>query len=332
METPYHGDAAIREEATGGGFVLPPHRQESSSVTIPLSVVVVAHDMGRELPRTLRTLSPDYQRDIEGGDYEVVLVDNGSTGPSDEAMLAGFSGRLRSLRIDPAPPSPAHAANLGVNMADGELVGLIVDGARMASPGLLSGALLATRLAEWPIVATPGYHLGSHRHMQAGDTGHDQDSEDRLLASVDWQRDGDRLFEISTLAASSGRGWFGPMGESSALFMLRETWRNLNGLDERFELPGGGLVNHDLYRRACALKDARLIVLLGEGTFHQFHAGAATSRRLKWDEMHAEYETLRGEEYRPPPNAPLYLGAVPPSALPHLEQSVQLAMKRSRRS
>jgi hypothetical protein len=301
-------------------------------VRIPLSVVVVAHDMGRELPRTLRTLSPDYQRDIDGADYEVVLVDNGSARPLDEETLATHPGQLRPVRLNPAPPSPAHAANIGVEMAQGELVGLIVDGARMASPGLLAGVLLATRLAERPIIATPGYHLGSARHMHAGDTGYDQTSEDQLLAGIDWQNEGYGLFEISTLAGSSGRGWFGPMGESSALFMPRESWRELDGLDERFELPGGGLVNHDLYRRACALEGAQLIVLLGEGTFHQFHGGAATSRRLGWEEMHAEYEALRGERYRPPTNQPLYLGAIPASAFPHLEESVQLARKRLGRS
>jgi hypothetical protein len=288
--------------------------------------------MDRELPRTLRTLSPDYQRGIDVRDYEVVVVDNGSPRPLDEAMLAAFPGRLRSFRVNPAPVSPARAANLGVDMADGELVGLIVDGARMASPGLLDRALLAMRLSERPIVATPGYHLGLDRHMQAADAGYDQSTEDRLLDRVNWQHDGYRLFEVSTLAASSGRGWFGPMGESSALFMRPETWGELHGLDERFELPGGGLVNHDLYRRACVLEGGQLILLLGEGTFHQFHGGAATSRRLHWEEMHAEYEAIRGQPYRPPTNQPLYLGGVPTTALSHLEQSVQLARKRLRRS
>ena len=98
------------------------------------------------------------------------------------------------------------------------------------------------------------------------------------------------------------------MGESSSLFLHRETWRALGGLDERFTLPAGGLANHDLYRRACAARGAELVVLLGEGTFHQYHGGAATSRRFTWDEMHDDYRAIRGEAHRPPSTQPLYLG------------------------
>jgi glycosyltransferase involved in cell wall biosynthesis len=295
---------------------------------VSLSVVVVAYDMRRELPRTLRSLGPNYQRCIDAGDYEVVLVDNGSPEPLDAAMLGAFPGRIRTTRLDPAPASPARAANLGIDMADGAAVGLIVDGARIATPGLLAHARLAMRLADRPVVTAPGYHLGAVRHMEAGTTGYDQQTEDRMLAEIDWQRDGYALFEVATLAASSGRGWFGPMGESSALFLPRELWSELGGLDERFVLPGGGLVNHDLYRRACTLPDAQLVMLLGEGTFHQFHGGAATSRRFTWEEMNEEYQALHSERYRPPANEPLYVGRVPPPALSHVAESVRLAQKR----
>ena len=65
-----------------------------------LSVVVVVHDMARELPRTLRTLDPAHQRGIAADDYEVVVVDNGSVVPVSPADLP-FSGTLRIERIDP---------------------------------------------------------------------------------------------------------------------------------------------------------------------------------------------------------------------------------------
>lgn len=292
----------------------------------PLSVVVVVHDMVRELPRTLHTLDPRHQRDIDPDDYEVVVVDNGSSVPVEPGLVDGFSGTVRVIRLDPAPPSPARAANVGIEAASGDLVGLIVDGARMVTPRLLSRAVLAQRLADRPVVTAPAWHLGSVPHMRAAEVGHDQIAEDRLLAASGWEDDGYALFSIATFAGSSWRGVFGPMGESSSLFLEASTWHELGGLDERFALPGGGLVNHDLYRRACALPDVRLVEILGEGTFHQYHGGAATSRRFGWREMHADYREIRGHGFQPPANDPLYLGTVPTAALGHLEWSARLAL------
>ncbi len=297
-------------------------------MTLPLSVVVVAYDMDRELPRTLRTLAPGSQRGIAADDYEVVVVDNGSPTPVDESVIAGFPGHIRVERLDPAPPSPAAAANLGLARAEGALVGLLIDGARMASPGLLAQARLGARLADRPVVATLAWHLGPGLHMDAAATGHDRAAEDELLATVDWEADGYRLFGISTLAASSRPGWFAPLGESNALFLPRELWAELGGLDERFVIPGGGRLNHDVYRRACGLEGAQLVVLLGEGTFHQTHGGAATSGRFAKADADAEYEALRGEPFARPANEALYVGAVPAEVLPHLDESVRQRLDR----
>jgi len=296
-----------------------------SSSALSVTVVVVAYDMAREVPRTLRSLAPDYQQGMTAGEYEVILVDNGSPEPLAGSAFDSFGARLRSTRIDPAPPTPARAANLGIQMAESDFVGVLIDGARLASPGLLARAQLARSLAPRPIVATLGWHLGSARHMDAPGTGYDQAAEDELLAGSGWEHDGYQLFSISTLAASSARGWFAPMGESNGLFMAKSMWEELGGFDEAFALPGGGLSNHDLYRRACELEDTQLVVLLGEGTFHQIHGGAATSGRVGWDEMHAEYVELRGRAYQPPAKERLYLGTVPDAALPHIEQSAKRA-------
>jgi hypothetical protein len=296
-----------------------------------VSVVVVAYDMARELPRTLHSLSPSYQRDICADDYEVIVVDNGSPQPIDPELIDAFPGHIRHERIDPAPPAPARAANLGIGLARGDLVGLVLDGARIASPGLLARARLARRLADRPIIATVGFHLGPTRHMDAAADTYDQTREDALLAETDWTADGYALFGVSTLAASSARGWFRPMGETNGLFMPRALWDELGGLDEAFALPGGGLSNHDLYRRACELEGVQLIVLLGEGTFHQMHGGAATSGRYGWDEMHDEYVALRGRPYAPPRNDRLYVGEVPPTALAVVADSATWAIDAHRR-
>jgi hypothetical protein len=303
---------------------LPPEDPRPPAV----SVVVVAHAMARELPRTVRTLTAPYQRDLDAEDIQVVVVDNGSPVPLELPPDRGPGTTVTLARLDPAPPSPARAANVGLARATAPLVGLVVDGARMASPGLLSTASLAARLADRPVIATLGWHLGPARHMDAAESGWDQRVEDELLAACGWQEDGYQLFEVSTLAGSSGRGWFGTLGESSALFMPAAMWQELGGLDEAFELPGGGLVNHDLLRRACALESTQLIVLVGEGTFHQFHGGAATSRRWTWDEMHTDYQRLRGVPFEPPRNDPIYVGRLPVAALPHVRTSVELAERR----
>jgi cellulose synthase/poly-beta-1,6-N-acetylglucosamine synthase-like glycosyltransferase len=55
-----------------------------------LSVIVVSYNMARELPRTIRSISPAMQHDIDSRDYEVILIDNGSTQAFDEAELRRF--------------------------------------------------------------------------------------------------------------------------------------------------------------------------------------------------------------------------------------------------
>ncbi len=284
-----------------------------------LSIVVVAYDMARELPRTLATLSPAYQRAVDDLNYEVVVVDNGSPAP---VSVDPSDPHLRLHRIDDAPPSPVRAANTGIDLAAGSAVGLWIDGARMASPGLIAKAAATLGTGPRVIVATMAMHLGPAPQMQSAANGYDQGAEDELLASIDWAADGYDLFTISVLAGSSLRGWFGPMGETNSLFLGRQLWDELGGLDPAFARPGGGLANHDLFRRACDLPDTTLVVLHGEATFHQFHGGAATSGQASRDELWAEYESIRGVPYEPPARDREYFGAPCPQAMVHLRQSI----------
>lgn len=296
-----------------------------SSHDVALSIVVVAFDMQREICRTLQSLGASYQRGIPAGDYEIIVVDNGSPRPLALPPSEAIGVAVRLHRIDHASPSPAGAANAGIALARGDLIGLVVDGARMASPGLLAGAQQADALSSRSVTTAPAWHLGPGAQIDATAHGYDQAAEDRLLEACGWEQDGYQLFSISTAAPSSQRGLFGAMGESSSLFLRRELWHELGGLDERFSLPGGGLVNHDLYRRACALEGTQLVVLLGEGTFHQTHGGAATSGLIGRDEMREEYARLVGEPHRPPSNRPIFLGSVSLQYLPHIAASVELA-------
>jgi tetratricopeptide (TPR) repeat protein len=294
------------------------HRQKPD-----VSVVVVVYNIPREAPRTLFSLSPGYQRHIRATDYEVIIVDNASDPPLDRGVIEKtFGENFRLIRIDAAPPSPAHAVNRGLAEARGEIIGVMVDGARLVTPGLLHFARRGARLYERAVVATLGWYLGHDFQSWAMLAGYDKRREDALLSSVDWQRDGYRLFEVSTLDESSVDGWLTPISESNALFLRREMWRELGGLDERFDAPGGGFLNLDTYRRALELPGTHLVVLLGEGTFHQLHGGVSTNlpverqaeSQARWA---AQYAAIRGQPYGLllPRIPTTYLGVLPRPAL-----------------
>lgn len=279
---------------------------------VPLiSVVLVSFNMARELPRTVRSLSPSMQRGIQPGESEIIVVDNGSKDETNWRGLPSWGGAVRSASKLAPTKSPVLAANLGLEMAEGDVVGLMIDGARMATPGLLARALQASRIHERAVIATVGFHLGPEHQSVSVQKGYCQQVEDELLAEADWTVDAYRLFDISVFAGSSPKGWFFPMSESNALFMRKSLWEELGGLDSQFVTSGGGLANLDLFARACALPDVQLIVILGEGTFHQVHGGAsANSPQSKWQEYHAEYMQIRGRSFVTPQLTPLYLGAV----------------------
>lgn len=285
--------------------------------------------MQREVPRTLYSLSSAFQRGIEEDEYEVIVVENGSSEPLGAGLVESFGKNFRYTFLEDPPASPAYAMNLGAKMARGESLGLMIDGARIASPGMLRLAKMALGCFDRPVISTLAFHLGSEVQMQAVKRGYCPAEEDKLLASVDWRDDGYRLYEISTLAGSSRHGWFHPIAESNGVFMNRATYCDLGGFDERFVQPGGGLVNLDFYRRACDLPNSPLVVLLGEGTFHQVHGGVMTNCPAeeadnRWAFYDEEYRRLRGTHFSSPLKEPIFLGTAPVSGLQWIKKSCEL--------
>jgi Glycosyl transferase family 2 len=256
--------------------------------------------MKRELPRTLLSLSPRYQN-CAADDCEIIVVDNNSRQRPDAASFADLNANLQILACSKPSPSPVGAINEGLARARAPLIGVWIDGARMASPGLVNACLAASKLHERPVIATPNYQLGPNLQRISSEDGYDQAAEDALLASIAWPQDGYRLFEVSTPEIKGGPT--GAMLESNALFLPRVLWDELGGYDAQFSEPGGSVVNPDSLIRAAGLPGTQFIRILGEGTFHQIHGGLSTTSQAKAISMLKEgsraYLRLRGKPLAP---------------------------------
>ena len=279
-----------------------------------LSVVVIFFDMRREASRTLWSLTPAYQ-DVPADEYEVIAVDNGSPEPLDPRGEPAWAENFRLLRLDPGPPSPVAALNHAVGQARGLQVMILIDGARILSPGILGYALKAFRAFDDPFVYTLGMHIGDEVQNESMVRGYDQAVEDELLESIDWRTNGYELFKVSSLARSSRHGFFSTLSESNCVALRKDAFHRIGGYDERFRSRGGGLVNLDFFNRVHLDTSIDPVMLLGEATFHQFHGGVATNVPTKdhpWAEFASEYEAITGRPYETVSRPPHYLGRLHP--------------------
>jgi cephalosporin hydroxylase len=298
-----------------------------------LSVIVVARNIPRELPRTIWSLSPSLQQEIDADDYEIIVVDNGSRIAFDEAICRERGGNIAFCRVPNPTLSPVAAANFGLARAKGKLIGVLSDGACLASPRLLRAALEAAKLHHRPVIATMNFQIGHAHKIPAPQA---LIREEELLKQVDWLCDPYSLFSISSLSPPSSGGWFAPIRESNALFLSAAHWRELGGYEEAFQEFAGGFANQDLWIRAASSPDSRIIMLLGEATFRQSHNSLDEDRGESPERVSGvpdgdvggyppaywmEYERIRGKPYTTIETSSLYFGSLRRQVLPSLEFS-----------
>jgi len=294
-------------------------------VTLPrpapaLSIVVVFYDMEREARRTLHSLSARYQQGVREEDYEVVAIDNGSPRRLGEDFVRQFGPNFRYRYLDGANASPAAAINLGVALARSDYLAVMIDGARILSPGVLRHGLALPAMFPRPCGLVSGWHLGPDFQPRSLERGYNRDREDSLLASIRWPEDGYRLFEISS-PHDPVATWFDLVDESNCTFFHRDTLAAVGGYDERFASAAGGLVNYDVQARLQERPDVDTVVILGEGTFHQVHGGATSSTpqsRLASvvEAFQQEYLAIRGRQWvwPLPSRNPHFVGHLPAPA------------------
>jgi hypothetical protein len=310
----HHFGVRIREGTTS----VPRPPAFEAHVRPRLSVILVVHDMPREAPRTVRSLLPEYQRGMATDEYEILIIENGSKKPIPEAEVRRFPRNVHYHYLEDPPPSPAHAINFGAARATGEVLAIMIDGACLASPGALEAGLRPFRSFPNPVVVTRYFVLGWGLQRQTMLEGYDATREDELLSSIEWPKDGYRLFEVSSPLTFGGptEHWLTSWFESNCLFLYKKTFERIGGADERFDFPGGGLVNIDFFVNASELPGAQPICVIGEGVFHQIHGGItsntpAEDARAKELLYKAQYETLRGRPVSAPLKGYFFMGRLP---------------------
>jgi hypothetical protein len=264
----------------------------------PLSIVVICYEMRHQLANTIRSLLPPYQSDVAIDQYEIRIIDNGSKLPLPEEFWNLSPNVIYEHVVkEQAPKNPGVAINRAVARTKSPVVCIMIDGARMVTPRVIRWGLDLATLSPATLVEVRGWHLGPQMQVHSIEEGYNSEREKILLEQIRWPDDGYKLFDISAPAASMPGGFTGLAAESTCLFMSRSLFDRTGGYDERYEEPGGGLCNADFFCRAVQASE-RVFALLGEGTFHQVHGGAATgisgakSLRESFRRWKREYETL----------------------------------------
>ena len=270
-----------------------------------LSIVVVAYDMARELPRT----------------HEVVVVDNGSPEPVRACDVEAHGPGFRLVAPGAAPASPVGALEAGFAASRGEVVAFMIDGARIPSPDVAAPTIEAFAALDRPgsggppCVTVPSWHLGPD--VQNASMGRDycREVEDLMPASVDWRGDGYQLFELCERLdpSSEGAAWFAAVAESNFVAVRRAVHASVGGFDAGLSSAGGGLANLDYLKRLVEDAGCRVASLFGEGTFHQIHGGISTNageHDAHRPAMAAEYEALGGRPWTMPDYVPVAFGSL----------------------
>jgi hypothetical protein len=292
-----------------------------------LSIILIVYKMPDQADKTLYSLSPAYQRGAKEKDYEVIVVENSSDRLLGAERATRHAANVRYFCRDETQRTPVHAINFGAAKARGTHLAIMIDGARMMTPGVVHNTLQVFRMAPKAAVSALGYHIGNKLQQVAVNEGYDEAEEAKLLQKIRWPEDGYRLFNIAVLSGSCQGGFFQANAESNFIAMSVRKWNELGGMNSRYNNFGGGNANLDLYKRLLEGSSVPLYLLFGEGSFHQFHGGVTTGTRTEertrvYKQLTDQDIAIRGQDRAPPNVQPILFGAAHPSVYRFIRHSL----------
>lgn len=272
-----------------------------------LSIIISSYKMERELPRTIESCLPPFQTDVDDYLIEILVLNNDDTiSIAKEDLPRGVTRVINSKSNN---GSPVKLMNFGIRKAQSRNLLLIFDGARMLSPCVVRNTINVLSKGPYALSTPLAFHLGPKHQSISTKEGYNVFKEDELLAKINWRRNGNRLFEISSLAGSNRDGHLGAITESCAFGISRKLVRKLGGYESKFTSVGGGFATMDLFKRAVEHNKTELFVMLDAGSFHQLHGGISASPNAPFEIWEAEYKSITGSAYSIPGINPQFIGS-----------------------
>ena len=261
-------------------------------------IVVGAHNMPSQVRRTLISLTPTYQASrLEN--IHICLIDNSLSSHVIHQDL-NFSPWTFEFSSIPFSNKPIHhLIDTRIKSSSEDIVGVLIDGARLVSNQVIDHACHIITLSPFNIVSVPNYQLGSCMQMR-NPLAVDDKFNEKLLKSINWPHSNcSDLIRISSMESHAGSDI--PLFETNCLFVSRYLYNLVGGFDYSFRRSDGGFASADLFSRLVNLSNSRLYILHKEGSFHQFHGGTTTADAYKTEkllkEMTREYLAIRKKPF-----------------------------------
>jgi len=239
-----------------------------------ITFVIAAYNIPQQIERTLMTCSPHYQK-APPQEIEIIVVDNGSKTPLTMADFKKFPRVTKVINVE-GKPSPVFGLNEGIKAARFSNVAIIIDGAHMLTPGVFKNTKAMCKSFTRPVINIPQYILGRvSQNLNTNPDAFARESED--LKAIGWPGNGYELFNYAVMPGENMSRNFYNAVETNCLITNKTVLEDCGAFNEKFDEPGAGLANLELFMRLCNNPDNQYIMIPGEGSFHQDHGGTTTN-------------------------------------------------------